>query len=132
VYSLIRLVIRLLTVLLLVLALRSTSHAVDVPLPEGGMAVPPPLWLPNQQPSQGQYEEKDAYGRTVGIWMCVAWQQLPPTANTTCGYADIYPMGPPPGGPPFPGAEWYCFDAPNVLIYTVPFNKGACLWTTSP
>src|SRR5262245_47665936 len=127
-----RLTETLVTALFLSLLLTTITSAVDVPLPEGGTAIPPPQWPQDQQPPQGQYEEKDADGRTVGVWMCITWAQLPPTANTTCGYADIYTMGPPASDPPFTGAKWYCCDAPNVLTYRVPFNKGACFWTASP
>jgi hypothetical protein len=92
-------------------------------LPDGASLQPGGLWKP---PTSGEYFEKDQWGRITGAYGCVSFSQLPPSANTICGYIDIWPQPAPAGVNPPAGQQWMCIPGINILPYSVPFNKGSC------
>lgn len=84
----------------------------------------------NQPPPRGQLVQRRPDGVVIGVWGCVQFNQLPPGNDVVCGYLDVYPE--PPARPAITGATWVCFPATNVLVYSEPFNKGACGWAVRP
>ena len=102
-----------------------------------GELLPPSEWKERPRSDTGPVWY-NTYGQAQGAWGCHHWPQLHLSdfhhqqgADVTCGYIDIFPLFPPTGVDP-DGRTWICSEAPNVLVYTEPYNQGACFFTYGP
>jgi hypothetical protein len=94
---------------------------------DGGEILPKSEWT--QQPPFGPIE-RDQWQRAIGAWACHQWPQLPIDANTTCGYVKMCPQAAPAGI--VSSGTWICYPGQDSNIYTVPYNRCYCLFTSNP